>query len=159
MAEQPSEELITITWQRAVPYKWKLGRVLGRFYKEMRDNKRLVGNQCPKCKELMFPPRTVCGRCKVRAGEELEEISQKGTVRLYNPMVQKFWNPRTGDWYEDPHPSATILLDGDVFTSHALEETDIEKLRVGMRVEAVWKEKKERGEGMGDILYFRTIEE
>ena len=35
---------------------------------------------------------------------------------------------------------------------------DKEKLKVGMRVQAVWKEDyDERGEGPGDILYFKEI--
>jgi len=52
-----------------------------------------------------------------------------------------------------------ILLDDGVYIRHFLEETDAEKLRVGMRVEAVWKEDHERGEGTADVKYFRTIEE
>ena len=52
-----------------------------------------------------------------------------------------------------------ILLDDGVYVRHFLEERDEKKLKVGMRVEAVWKEDDERGEGTADIKYFRTIDE
>jgi uncharacterized OB-fold protein len=49
-------------------------------------------------------------------------------------------------------------LDNGVFYRYWLEEQDKEKLKEGMRVEAVWKEDyNERGLGPGDILYFKEI--
>jgi uncharacterized OB-fold protein len=156
--QQPEEEYIKIKYLQGVPYRWKVGNAVGRLYKEIRDNKRIVANRCPKCEELLFPPSLVCPRCHVRAGEELIEISDKGTVMSYNPIGMRFWNPWTGDWFEDPHPSASIKLDSGVYVRHSLEETEFEKLEIGMRVQAVWKEKRQ-GDGMSDIEYFRTIEE
>ena len=50
-----------------------------------------------------------------------------------------------------------ILLDDGVYIRHFLEETDQKKLKVGMRVKAVWREDHERGEGTADVKYFRTI--
>jgi len=158
MAQEPSEEYIKIYWQQAVPYKWKVGQLKSKFFKEARDNKRLMANRCPKCNELLFPPLPVCGRCKVRAGEELIEVSDTGIVMSYNPIVMRVWNPWKGDWDEDPHPSAVIKLDSGVYLFHRLEETDLNKLKLEMRVQAVWKEEG-RGQGVQDILYFRTIEE
>ncbi len=163
MAEKPSEEYIKVSYTRPLEYRWKVGRFLSRYYQEIRDNKRLVANRCPKCNELFFPPHMVCGRCKVKASEELivlDEGDLKGTVQeLAPPRGQRFWDPRRGDWFEEPHPSATILLDSGHRIGHRLEETDMEKVKKGMRVQAVWKEKEERGNAMGDILYFRKIEE
>ena len=159
-AKEPSEEFITIDIARDLDYRWKVGRYLSRFNQEMRDNKRLVANRCPKCGMLYLPPQMVCGRCHVRAGEEFIELSDKGTVTQYSFVVQRLWDPVEGKWFEpSPYPGATILLDGGVYTMGRLEETDMEKIHRGMRVEAVWKEKKERGLGTHDILYWRTIEE
>ena len=160
MAEKPSEELIKVNYSRGLNYHWKVGKYLSRFYQEARDNKRLVGNRCPKCHEILFPPHEVCARCRVRASDELVELKQEGTVQLYNPVVMRLWNPRTGSYFEDQYPSATILLDDGVYIGHRLQEQNIEKLKKGMRVKAVWKEnKEERGNGFADILYFKTIEE
>jgi len=132
---------------------------MSRFYKEAKENKRLTATRCPKCNELLFEPKIVCGKCKVRAGDELIDIGDKGTVHTYNTLIMRFWNGWTGDFHDDPHPVACIKLDSGVYLEHCLEETDFEKLKQGMRVQAVWKPDGERGGGASDILYFRTIEE
>ena len=38
-------------------------------------------------------------------------------------------------------------------------EEDIEKLRLGMRIQAVWKPKEERVGDWSDIRYFKVIED
>jgi uncharacterized OB-fold protein len=53
---------------------------------------------------------------------------------------------------------ASIKLDNGCYIYHFLEEQDPEKLPKVKRVQAVWKEEG-RGQGLGDILYFRAIEE
>ena len=158
MAEQPSEEYITVEYTRPVPYRWKSGRFVGRFCREMRDNKRLVANTCPVCNKVSMPPHMFCGKCKVKMNEELIEMSDTGTVQTHSTVVMRVWNPRTGDWYEDPYPGAFIRLDSGANFMHRLEETDMEKIHKGMRVKAVWKEEGRVG-GPVDILYFRKIEE
>jgi len=132
---------------------------MGKLFKELRDNKKLVTNRCSTCKELLWPPRMACGKCKVKAGEDWVEMSDKGTVKQYTYLVYPLWDPHLGKRWTNPYPTATILLDGGVYLVHRLEEKDPEKLKAGMRVQAVWREE---GRGLGldnDILYFRTIEE
>ncbi len=160
--EESSPEYIHVKFNTPRPYRWSTGKYLGKAYKEAKENKRMVGNRCPKCKEILWPPVAVCGRCKVEAGEDWVELPQTGTVIQYTYLVFPMWDPHYGEKWTNPYPSAIIALDGDLGVYHraSLEETDKDKLRVGMRVQAVWKEnEEERGEGMGDILYFRTIEE
>jgi len=158
MAQESSQEYIHVPIARPRPYRWSTGKYLGKLYKEARDNKKLVTNRCPKCKELLWPPQMVCGRCKVKAGEDWVEMSDKGTVIQYTFLVVPMWDPHLGEKWANPYPTATILLDGGVYLMHRLEERDWEKLKVGMRVQAVWKEEG-RGQGLDDILYFRAIEE
>ena len=59
-------------------------------------------------------------------------------------------------------PQYQILLDGTEAGRctplyHILEETDIKKISIGMRVQAVWRPREERIGSLNDILYFRTI--
>jgi len=139
-------------------YNWSTGKYLGRFYTEAKENKKIVGNRCPKCKEIWLPPTLVCPKCKVEMGWDWVELPQTGTVYQYTYLVYPLWDPHYGERWANPYPSAIILLDNGVFFRHWLEETDKDKLRVGARVQAVWKEKyEERGQGPQDILYFKEI--
>jgi uncharacterized OB-fold protein len=139
-------------------YRWSTGKYMGRTYREAQENKKLVANRCVQCKEVLWPPMEVCGRCKVEAGEDWVELSQTGTVMQYTVLVYPMWDPHYGEKFANPHPNAMILLDDGVYIRHFLEETNADKLEVGMRVEAVWREDHERGEGTADVRYFRTIE-
>ena len=159
MAEEPRQEYIKVTYTKSRPYRWAAGKYLSKLDKEMRDRKKLVTNRCPKCKELLWPPQMVCGRCKVRAGEDWVELSDKGTVVQYTYVSFALWDPHVGGRVKEEYPCATILLDDGIYWVSRLEEKDKEKLKAGMRVQAVWKEEG-RGRGLDeDILYFRTIEQ
>ena len=161
MAQDSKQEYLHVTYNLPRPYRWSTGQYMGRTFREARDHKKIVTNRCPKCKELLWPPARVCGRCKVEAGEDWVEMSDKGTVVQYTYLVMPMWNPHKGERWANPYPTATILLDGGLYMLHFLEERDPKKLNAGMRVQAVWKEEgRGKGvQGIGDILYFRTIEE
>lgn len=155
-SKKPQPIIIEIDQPRK--YRWSTGKYIGRTYHEAKENKKLVANRCWKCKEVLWPPVEVCGRCKVEAGEDWVELPDTGTVMQYTYLVFPLWDPHYGEKFANPHPNAMILLDNGVYIRHFLEETDAEKLKVGMRVQAVWREdREERGEGTADILYFRTI--
>lgn len=158
MAKEPEYIIVNVDTPRK--YSWSTGKYLGKLYAEAKENKKLVANKCPKCKGLMFWPTVVCAKCKVETGWEWEELPDTGTVMQTTYLVFPLWDPHYGERWANPHPSAVISLDNGVYQRYWLEETDPEKLKDGMRVEAVWKEDyDERGIGMQDILYYRTIEE
>jgi uncharacterized OB-fold protein len=159
-AEESGPEYIHVKSDMPRRYSWSTGKYPGKVYAEAKENKRIVGNRCPKCKEIWVPPTPVCPKCKVEMGQDWAELPQTGKVYQYTYLVMPLWDPHYGEKWANPYPSAIILLDNGVFFRHRLEETDKDKLKVGTRVQAVWKEDyDERGEGMADILYFRTIEE
>jgi uncharacterized OB-fold protein len=163
MAKKPSKkekkkpQYLSVDFDAPRKYRWSTGKYIGRTYKEAHENKKLVANRCVKCKEVLWPPVQVCGRCKVEAGEDWVELSQTGTVMQYTYLVYPLWDPHYGEKFANPYPNAMILLDGGVYIRHFLEETDPKKIKVGMRVKAVWREDHERGEGTADVKYFRTI--
>ena len=157
-AEESKPEYIQVKFEMPRRYDWSTGKYLGHFYAEAKENKKIVGNRCPQCKEIWVPPTPVCPKCKVEMGWDLVELPQTGEVYQYTYLVMPLWDPHYGEKWANPYPSATILLDNGVFYRHRLEETDKDKLKVGTRVQAVWKEDyEERGMGPGDILYFKEI--
>ena len=158
MAKESEYIIVNIDTPRK--YNWSTGKYLGKVYAEAKENKKLVGNKCPKCNEIMWHPTIVCPKCKVETGWDWVELADKGTVVQYTYLVFPLWDPHYGERLAAAYPSAIILLDDGVYQRHWLEETDTEKLKEGMRVQAVWKEDyDERGLGLQDVPYYRTIEE
>ena len=159
MIEEKGEELLTVQATYDVPYHWSAGQYVGKFLEELRDNGKIYVNICPKCGRGLMPPRPWCGRCHVRMGEWVQ-LSGKGTVLLYAVTQQSFYDSGTGGMTNVPSAGAIILMDGvSALLRHRLEETDPQKLRMGMRVEAVLKPKEQRTGNLNDIVYFRTIED
>lgn len=151
------EELLRIPIRMDLPYRFPAGTYYGRFFRELKDNARIMGIRCPQCLRVFVPPRPVCGDCFAKMGEWVP-VGPKGTVRAFTSIYHPFIDGSTGKPRPIPYGTALIQPDGAFSCiNHILEEGDPEKLYIGMRVEAVLKEKREGS--IGDILHFRTAEE
>lgn len=151
-------ELLEIVIPMDLKYKWAAGPHLGAFLRALKEE-RIIANRCPKCSRLQLPPTPVCGRCHIAMGETYLELSHTGTVISYSFVVDPMYDAGIGGMRPVPYTLGAIVLDGgpDVAFFHRLEEKDPEKVRVGMRVEAVFRPPEEREASMEDILHFRTI--
>jgi len=134
-----------------VPYRYNMGKVGSRFFIEIRDHKKILGIKCPKCHITYVPPRATCGRC-FSLLQDWVEVSDQGTLETftvvrYSTSVQPVPAPLI---------YGIIKLDGaDTGLAHLIGETSPEKLRIGLRLKAVFKD--ERQGNMLDILYFKPI--
>lgn len=135
-----------------IPYKYSPGAFMSRFFVELRDRGRLLGARCPSCGRVYMPPRSICGRCHRRI-EEWAEVGEEGTLLSFTVVHYKEpFHPR-----EAPFALGLIKLDGaDTGLLHLLGEVDPKKLKVGMRVRAVLREK--RAGNILDIQHFRPVE-
>lgn len=159
MGEKASVEHIVLPLGMNIPYRYRAGSYVGKFLEELRDNERIYANKCPKCGRFHLPPRIMCGRCHVRMGEWVE-LGHKGTVLVFGVTQKTFIDPETGKFRKVPYTEATIQVDGAPVTfEHWLEETNPEKLYIGMRVEAVFKPREQRIGDMRDILHWKTTQE
>lgn len=158
MSKEMAPEHITMRTQMRIPYAYSAGLYIGRFLEELRDNEKIYANKCPKCGRLLLPPRIMCGRCSVRMGEWIEQ-GHKGTLVSFGVTIEPQVDVTTGENKKVPFTTAGIQLDGGAAILHFLEETDASKLRLGMRVEAVFKPRKERQGLITDILHFKVVEE
>lgn len=156
MTEEVQQEYLVMPYKLSLPCNFSAGYYMGRFLAGLRDHKKIWGIKCPKCGRIMVPPRQLCGQCHGVEATEWVELGDKGTLMLYDVVLFDFINPGTGQTRPTPWARATIELDGGAEIGHFLEETDPDKLRLGMRVQAVWKEKNRTGE-ITDILYFRAM--
>ncbi len=150
------KELLTISSGDAEqPFRWSIGKYTSKFLCELRDHARIVGIRCPSCGKVYVPPRNVCGECFVPM-DEIVPLSGEGAVVTYTVLSFGFVDPDTGRQKPVPYTWAFIRLDGtDNTFIHYVEETDPDKLHVGMRVRAVFEE--ERKGHLLDIRHFETV--
>lgn len=127
---------------------------LSRFGAELKDNKRIMGTECPKCGVVWCPPLADCIKCYVPT--DWIEVGPKGTIQTYTTCyMPPAWEGKVLD-IEVPYVIALIKLDGaDTGLLHYVREVDPKDVKVGLVVEAVFKDKREAR--ITDIDYFRPI--
>jgi len=154
---EEKKELLTVqSGEAEQPFNWAMGKYVSKFMTELRDNKRIVGVRCPQCKKVYVPPRQVCADCFVSM-TEIVPLSGKGSIYCFTVLSFGFVDPDTGKQRPVPYTWAFIALDGaDTCLPHFVDLADPKKLKVGMRVEAVFEEKR-RGHLL-DIKHFKVIE-
>jgi len=131
------------------------GRAGSKFLVEFRDNARIMGLKCSKCNIVYVPPKSVCPKCYSQI-DEWVEVSDKGTLKTYTTV-----NYIYSDLYQPwgiPYTIGLVQLDGaDTGMCHFIDEVDPSKLKVGMRMQAVFKPKEEREALITDIKGFKPI--
>jgi uncharacterized OB-fold protein len=152
-------ELLTMTSPDVgMPYEWSIGIYGSKFFQEIRAHQRFVGIRCPQCGKVRVPPRRVCGTC-FRELDELVPLPPTGTIIAFTIVNYPFIDPATGLERPVPYTYGYIQLDGaDNIFSHIINETDETRIKVGMRVRAVFKPAAEMQGNIQDIRHFEIIE-
>lgn len=87
---------------------------------------------------------------------EFVELPDKGTVTTFAIINIPFQGQRI----KPPYVAAYVLVDGaDIPFLHLVADVDAHEVRMGMRVEAVWRPREEWGFGIDNIEYFRPTGE
>jgi hypothetical protein len=116
---------------------------------------RLVGQRCPACGKVYIPPRGACPVDGVPTEEEIE-LPDRGIVTTFCIVNVPFY----GQKIQPPYVCAYILLDGaDIAFLHLILDCPADDVRMGMRVQAVWKPREEWEPGLHNITHFRPIGE
>jgi uncharacterized OB-fold protein len=124
------------------------------FYRALEEG-RLIGQRCPVCQKVYVPPRSACPVDGVATTDEVE-LSDRGTVTTFCIVNVPF----LGQKITPPYVSAYVLLDGaDIAFLHLILDIPAEEVRMGMRVEAVWKPREEWGTTIENISHFRPTGE
>ena len=125
-----------------------------KFFRGLAEGK-LFGQRCPKCEKVYIPPRGACPVDGVPTTDEVE-LPDRGTVTTFCIVNV----PVLGQTIEPPYVSAYVLLDGaDIAVRHLILDIDAADVRMGMRVEAVWKPREEWTTNLDNIRYFRPTGE
>ena len=124
------------------------------FYRGLEQGK-ILGQRCPTCQKVYVPPRSACPADGTPTAEEIE-LPDKGTVTTFCIVNVPFM----GQKITPPYVSAYVLLDGaDIAFLHLILDIPAEEVRMGMRVEAVWKPREEWSTTIENISHFRPTGE
>lgn len=105
--------------------------------------------------KVYFPPKEADPATGL-ALDEFIELPDRGTVTTFAIINIPF----AGQRIKPPYVAAYVLLDGaDIPFLHLVTEIEATEVRMGMRVEAVWKPRDEWGLGIDNIDHFRPTGE
>ena len=144
-----NQDVVKAYYKMEAEFNWSYGKI-SRFFRELIDNKRIMGTKCPECGTVFCPPTSDCPKCWVPA--EWVGVGQQGTVLHFSVIhLPNLWMKR-----KVPYTIGLIKLDGaDTGLMHFVNETNIEKLKTRPRVEAVFAD--ERKGYVTDIEHFEII--
>jgi hypothetical protein len=148
------EPITRIVTPVRVEYTYTPGIASERFLRGIREGK-LLGAACDSCGRVYIPSRGACPRC-ASPTSEFRELSDKGTVITFCVVRVPAQNIQV----ELPYCAASILLDGaDISFTGLIQGCPFEEVRIGMRVQAVWKPEAEWEYSAGNIAHFEPLDE
>jgi len=136
-------------------YYWHCGNYISRFLLGLRDKKTILGIKCSGCGRVYVPPREICGRC-FKTMDEWVDLGTEGSLYAFTVVKLPYIDPNTGKPIKVPRTDIYVKLDGaDTCLMHWLDEADENKITVGARVRAIFKQSR-RGT-IHDIECFTQI--
>jgi uncharacterized OB-fold protein len=142
-------------------YAWDTGIGIGAYLSSLK-NGIILGSACYTCKKIVVPPRTVCEWC-FEPMDEYIPLKDTGTVNTFS-LCYVTWDVLR---ITEPEIPIVVQLDGTSSLKsgpimggimHLLGEVEPQQVKIGMRVQAVWKKPEDRQGAITDILYFRPID-
>jgi uncharacterized protein len=140
-------------WLGEIPLtsRYSAGIAGEKFFSTIRDEGRFLGTRCPKCELIYVPATMFCERCFTEL-EEWVDVASKGTLFTFTVLYKDLDEKPL----EEPLILAYIKLNGsDGGLIHYVSGVDLDDLYIGMEVEAVFKDKKERKGSILDVVYFK----
>jgi len=154
MTEPPREHVKYVETTVHLPYHYVAGDYRARYLHALKD-KKILGSKCSRTGKVFVPP-LVASPESFAPAEDLVEVADHGVVTTF--CIVRI--PVMGRNVELPYVAASVALDGAAISIFALvQECKPEDVRMGMRVEAVWKPDGERQGDHEDILHFRPTGE
>ena len=147
-------KILTTHWRPKLDYGWDAGVAISRYLDGL-QNGRIIGTKCRRCRRIVVPPRVVCEWC----WEPIDEwvyLEDTGTVNTFSTCYILWDATRV----KEPQLPAVIEIDGaskGAGILHLLGEVAPEDVRIGMKVQAVWKPADERTGSITDIEYFKPV--
>jgi uncharacterized protein len=154
MNEPPKDPVKYVDSNVHLPYHYVAGDYRAKYLRALKD-KKILGSKCSKTGKVFVMPIPSSPESFAPC-TEFVEVPDRGIVTTF--CVVNI--PVIGRSLEIPYVAASVALDGAAISIFALvQEVKATDVRMGMRVEAVWKPDGERQGDHEDILYFRPTGE
>ena len=130
-------------------YTIAAGRNLTHYLRAIAE-KRIVGGRCSSCKKVYLPQRGACPTCGIPVDDEVQ-VADVGTITTFSVIRIPF----DAAPFPPPYAAVAILLDGaDLPIFHLLRGVELDQVRMGMRVRAVWVPDDELSPTLASIRWF-----
>ena len=144
MSEIKETEIFEVPYFYIGEYLYSYGEI-SKFFKEVKENRRLFATKCTRCGKVWMPPRKYCSDCYLPT--EWVQLSGRGTV-VSCTYVCYAADPKSGlvAIADIPHVLALIKLDGaDTLLMHVVvaKERSLGTVKTGTRVKVAWTKKRE----------------
>lgn len=147
-----SGKFLSTHYETTLRYSWSSGVAISRFLGGLKDGE-LWARKCDKCGRVMIPPRMYCEE-DFRPTDSWVRVKDTGTVNTFSISYVNNDASRR----KKPILVAVVEIDGcspEMGILHLLGGVQPERVAIGMKVEAVWKPRRERKGAITDIRYFR----
>jgi uncharacterized OB-fold protein len=155
MAQEPPKDPVKyVETDVYLPYRYIAGDYRARAMHGLK-NKKFVGSKDSKTGKVFVTP-IVNSPESFAPCDEFVELEGRGVVTTF--CIVNI--PVIGRDLQLPYVAASVALDGaDISIFAAIQECAVADVRMGMRVEAVWKPDGERTGSFDDVLYFKPTGE
>ncbi|MGH7772836.1 MAG: Zn-ribbon domain-containing OB-fold protein [Candidatus Binatia bacterium] len=148
-------KVFTTSYVPKLRYVWDTGEAIGRYLEELKRG-RLIARRCRSCERVMIPPRMFCELC-FRPTDEWVYVKNSGRINTFS-LCYVSWDVRR---LKQPEIPAVIEIDGaspGMGILHVVRRVAPKRVRVGMRVKAVWKPMSQRTGSITDIAYWAPLQ-
>jgi uncharacterized OB-fold protein len=150
-----STPVTELTTPLRLEYEYVAGDAVSRMLAGVVEGE-LRGQPCPRCAAVYMPSTGACPACGVATGGDEVLLPGTGTVVSFTVVRIPFF----GQQMEPPYVLAQVKLDGaDNVAWAVVGDTEVDDVRVGRRVEAVWVDPAERRCTMANLKWFRPLDE
>ncbi len=119
-----------------------VGRYMDKFFDAF-ENKKIIGNKCPKCEDVFVPPRKICGKCNITIpfDQNWVEIPETGVLKNFTITHYKI-NDRASRKVKKPQIIGMVQLNGSTTSIiYRLLNITPEDVSIGMKVKVEWDDK------------------
>ena len=144
-----------VSWQGNLPVtnRYTYGLAGEKFFRTIKDEGRILGTHCPNCDITYVPASIFCEQCLAKL-EDWVDVGTSGEIFTYTLLFVNL----DGSPKEKPEIIAFISF-GDGGIIHRLNKVDLDKVEIGMKVQAIFKPISKRIGSILDIDYFKPISE